>query len=313
MREDATLHLRRYLAPRHWPMWTGLGLLWLGSRLPYGVQMALGRRLGDLSRLLLPARRRVVETNLRLAFPELGPAGRRRLLAEHFRAAGMALFEGALAWWAPQARLQGLLKEVEGEEHLEAAMAAGRGVLLLGGHYTTLEIAGPLVLTLCPVVPTYKPARNPLFEAVMRRARERRFPALLPSRDMRAIIRTLRAGGVVWYAPDQDFGRRNAVFAPFMGVPAATLTLTARLARTSGATVIKLWHERLPEGGYRLRFSPPWEGYPSGDEEADATRYNRAVEEQVHRTPEQYLWLHRRYKTRPAGEPNPYRSGSSSR
>lgn len=195
MREDATLHLRRYLAPRHWPMWTGLGLLWLGSRLPYGVQMALGRRLGDLSRLLLPARRRVVETNLRLAFPELGPAGRRRLLAEHFRAAGMALFEGALAWWAPQARLQGLLKEVEGEEHLEAAMAAGRGVLLLGGHYTTLEIAGPLVLTLCPVVPTYKPARNPLFEAVMRRARERRFPALLPSRDMRAIIRTLRAGG----------------------------------------------------------------------------------------------------------------------
>ena len=293
----------RYLAPRHWPTWLGLGLLRAWGVLPYPLLLGVGRALGTLGWWLVPSRRRVARTNLRLVFPELPEREVRRLARRAFINAAIALGESALAWWGREARLA-RLDHFEGAEHLERALAQGRGALLLGGHYTTLEISGRLLARHCErVFPTYKPAHSPLFEAVMARARRRIHAGLIPSRDMRALLRRLRENQVVWYAPDQDFGLAQSVMAPFMGVPAATLTLTARLAARSGAPVLPLYSERLPgTRGYLVRIGPPLENFPSGDEAADAAAVNRAIEAQVRRTPDQYLWGHRRFKTRPRGE-----------
>lgn len=289
-------------APRFWPTWAGIALLRVAARLPLAVQLRLGSVLGRLMYRLVPSRRRVAETNIRLSFPELDATERQALVRESFRNAGIGTLEGGLAWWASDALLKPRVS-IEGLERLEKAREAGRGVLLLGGHYTTLEISGRLVSYYIPdVCPVYKQARNPAFEAVMAGARARYFDELLTSKDLRTILRALRRGKVVWYAPDQDFGRRNTVFAPFMGVQATSLTITARLAAMSGAPVLPFYSERLPDDRYLLRIGAALEGFPSGDDVEDARRVNAAIEEQVRRTPAQYLWIHRRFKTRPPGE-----------
>lgn len=297
------LPVGRFLHPRHWPTWLGLGLLRATGALPYAAQRRLAGVLGGLFHRLAGRRRHIAETNLRLAFPELDASRREELIREVFDSAAMALLETGVSWWADDERLRPLYR-VKGVENLEAARRLGKGVILLGGHYTTLEISGRFAALHMPdVCPVYKPAHNPLFEAVMSRARRRHYHRLLPTKDMRALVRALRRKEVVWYAPDQDFGLRASVFAPFMGVATATLTMTARLARASGAPVLPFYSERLPgTAGYLIRFGEILDGFPSGDDETDAARVNAAIEAQVRRTPAQYLWLHRRFKTRPPGE-----------
>ncbi len=300
--------LRGFLAPGYWPTWFGLALLRMALVLPYRTMLLLGRGLGTLLYHLVGSRRHVAEVNLRLCFPELDQTTRQQLAKESFIAAATSLFEGALSWWATDARIKKLYR-IEGLEHLEAARAQGRGVILLGGHYTTLEISGRfLAFHVEGLQPVYKPARNKLFEAVMANSRKRLFDDLLPSADMRTIVRNLKKGKVVWYAPDQDFGRERSVFAPFFGVPTATLISTARLAKLSGAPVVPYYSERLPGSeGFLLRLAPALEGFPSGDDLADASRVNQVIEEQVRKVPQQYLWLHKRFKTRPEGEADVYR------
>lgn len=289
-------------APRFWPTWAGLALLRGLAELPVGVQLRLGSGLGELMYRLMPDRRRIAAANIRLSFPSLDAKRREELVRETFRSTAVGTLEGGLAWWGRDSRLRPRVT-IEGLERLEAARAQGKGVILLGGHYTTLEVSGRLlsyyVSDLCPV---YKPARNAAFEAAMTRARRHTFDELLASKDLRTILRTLRQGKVVWYAPDQDFGRRNTVFAPFMGVETASLTITARLATMSGAPVLPFYSERLPGGRWLLRIGAPLDAFPSGEDVEDARRVNAAIEEQVRRTPAQYLWVHRRFKTRPPGE-----------
>jgi len=270
--------------------------------------LVLGRGLGRLLYRLISSRRRIAEINLRLCFPEMDKSTRNHLVKESFIAAATSVFEGTLSWWANDARIRRLYR-IEGLEHLEAARTQGKGVILLGGHYTTLEISGRfLARHVEGLQPIYKPARNKLFEAVMAGSRRRLFDDLLPSSDMRTIVRNLKKGKVVWYAPDQDFGRERSVFVPFFGVPAATLISTSRLARLSGAPVVPFYSERLPGSeGFLLRLLPALENFPSGDDLVDATRVNQVIEEQVKRVPAQYLWLHKRFKTRPEGEDDVYR------
>lgn len=308
MRHKRFVALRDYLAPRYWPTWFGLGLLRVSLLLPYPALLQLGRGLGSLLYRLIGSRRHIADVNIRLCFPELDEIARQRLVKESFIAAATSLFEGALSWWASDARVKKLYR-IEGLEHLEAARSQGRGVILLGGHYTTLEISGRfLAFHVEGLQPIYKPARNKLFEAVMANSRKRLFDDLLPSADMRTIVRNLKKGKVVWYAPDQDFGRERSVFAPFFGVPTATLISSARLAKLSGAPVVPYYSERLPGNqGFLLRLAPALEGFPSGDDMADATRVNQTIEQQVRKVPEQYLWLHKRFKTRPEGEADVYR------
>ena len=277
------------------------------SAMPWSLQLFIGRRLGDLMYLLSPGRRRVVQINLGLCFPEMSTVERKQLARQTFKSTGLSLIESAIAWWGADARLRHL-HAIEGIEHLNRALEQGRGALLLGGHYTTLEIGGRLLALHTNVMqPVYKPARNTLFNAVMVHARKRAFDDLLVNRDMRVIIRSLKRNKAIWYAPDQDFGRAQTVFAPFMGINAASLTMTARIAKLSGAPVLPFYSQRLPgQQGYLIRLMPPLENFPSGNDVADCTQVNQAIEQQVRDAPEQYLWVHRRFKTRPCGEPSPY-------
>jgi len=296
-----------FLHPRFWPTWIGLGLLRLVATLPFPAQLFVGRRIGDLAWLAAPRYRQIARTNLELCFPELDPAERDRLIRLTFQSVGISLAETALSWWGSDAKLKRLYR-IEGVEHLQAALDRGKGVLLLGGHYTTLEISGRLLAYHTDALqPIYKPARNALFNTMMVNSRLNLFDGLLANKDMRTILRSLKDNKVVWYAPDQDFGRAQNVFAPFMGIIAASLNMTTRLARVSGAAVLPFYSQRLPgSAGYLVRIMPPLEDFPSGDDVADTTRINTAIERQVREAPEQYLWLHRRFKTRPPGEKELY-------
>ena len=295
--------IKDFIAPKYWLTWLGLGILRLSTLLPYAWILRLGRGLGWLVFYLLPERRRITRTNIGLAFPELDEKAQRKLVRQVFCFATQAVFESALAWWSSEQRLKSLVR-IEGLEHIDAALEKGKGVILLGGHYTTLEMGGRLIALYTKGYGTYKRAHNPLFEAVMAGNRQRYFAGLIRSIDMRSILRSLRDNKVIWYAPDQDFGIQNSVFAPFMGVPTATLTITARLAGRSGSSVLPFYSEQLDNNkGYLLRIAAPLENYPSNHDIADATAVNQAIENQVRRAPAQYLWGHRRFKTRPHGEP----------
>lgn len=289
------------LAPRHWPTWLLLGLGWGAAQLPWPLQRALGRGLGWLLLPLARRRRRIARINLELCFPELDARARAALLRQHFQSLGLGVVETAMSWWTPTRRLADRYR-LEGLEHLQAALARGRGVILLSAHFTTLEIAGRLLALQTPFHVLYRTHKNPVFERAMRRARERHFERAIAREDMRGFLRSLRDNLPVWYAPDQDYGREKSVFAPFFGVPAATITATSRLAAASGAAVVPFFPERRADGrGYVLRLYPALADFPGASPEADAARLNALIEAQVRARPGQYLWAHRRFKTRPDG------------
>jgi KDO2-lipid IV(A) lauroyltransferase len=274
--------------------------------LPLGVQVRLGAVVGALARRLAHGRRRTAGTNLALCFPERDAAARERLLRANFRATGIAVLETATAWFRDPADLEDRLTVV-GREHLDAALAEGRGLILVGCHFVTLEICGALLSRVADLDVMYRPNRNPVLDRIQREGRERRYGAVIDRADVRGAVRRLRAGRALWYAADQDYGPKHSVFVPFFGVPAATLTATSRLARLTGARVLRVdhWREEDPLR-WTIRFDAPLEGFPSGDDTADAARLSRLVEDAVREHPDQYLWVHRRFKTRPPGEARPY-------
>ncbi|MGE0371526.1 MAG: LpxL/LpxP family Kdo(2)-lipid IV(A) lauroyl/palmitoleoyl acyltransferase [Gammaproteobacteria bacterium] len=297
----------RLLLPRFWPTWLLLGLAWLIVQLPYRAVLAVGGLMGGMFRRVSARRRRVAETNLQLCYPGMAPAERVRLLRGHFRALGIGLLETAMAWWLPDARLRRLITEVEGLPHLQEALAAGRGVILLSSHFTTTELGVRLLNLLAPINPMYRRHENAAVDDIMHRCFGAYFETVLPRDDVRGMLRCLRQGRAVWYAPDQNYGRRGRVFAPFFGIPAATNPATGRFAQMGRAVVIPYFARRLPGAlGYRLTLQPPLADFPGGDEVADTVRVNAVVEAGVRAVPEQYLWVHRRFKTRPPGEPGLY-------
>jgi KDO2-lipid IV(A) lauroyltransferase len=292
----------RFLHPRHWPTWLMLGLMWLAAQLPYRAQLALGSALGMLMYALARRRRQITQINIDVAFPHYNAAQRHQLLLQSLRNSAISLMEIGLSWWGDEKRLNNLL-HLEGLEHIQAALQQGKGVILLGGHFTSLIIAGRLLALRLPFNILIKQARNPLFEAVMHYYRSRQYHGVIDLADMRRLIKALHNNEVCWYAPDQDLGREKSVFAPFMGVQTATLKSTAKLAKATGATVVYIDYERLPGSqGYRLKIHPPLEDFPGGDDVEDARRVNALIEQHVHQVPDQYFWVHRRFKTRPPGE-----------
>ena len=298
-----------FLHPRFWLLWLGLGLLWLLVQLPYAALLRLGRVLGALMYRVAGARRRIARRNLELCFPALDEAARERLLKDNFASTGIAFFEMAMSWWWPRARLQ-RLAHIEGLEHLQAAQAEGRGVILMALHFTTLEIGAALLGQRHTIDGMYREHKNPLFDYIQRRGRERHNldASAIEREDVRGMLKVLRAGRAIWYAPDQDYGRKQSLFVPLFGIPAATVTATTKFARLGRALVLPFTQERLADGsGYRLVIHPPLADFPGESEEADCLRINRWVEQVVSATPEQYLWAHRRFKTRPEGEASLYR------
>lgn len=296
-----------FLHPRFWPLWLGLGLLWLVVQLPYGALLALGRLLGAV--MYRVSRRRVVAArNLELCLPERSAAERDRLLRENFASSGIAFFEMAMSWWWPRERLA-RLAHIEGLEHLQAAQREGHGVILMALHFTTLEIGAALLGQRHTIDGMYREHKNALFDYVQRRGRERHNldSTAIEREDVRTMLKVLRQGRAIWYAPDQDYGRKQSLFVPLFGIEAATVTATSKFARLGRALVVPFTQERLADGsGYRLVVHPPLADFPGESEEADCLRINQWVEQAVRACPEQYLWAHRRFKTRPEGAPKLY-------
>ena len=301
----ATLPSRLYL-PRYWPTWLMLGSLWCITRLPFAWQLVPGCIIGQLALRLGRRRRHIARTNLKLCFPELDDREQRRLLSEHFSSLGIALVEFALSWWGSDKKLESLA-EIHGLEHLQSALQEGNGVILLSAHFTTLEIGGRLLARHAPFHVLYREHKNPVIEHVMGKARTRLYEKAIPRGDMKALLKSLKENRAVWYAPDQDHGITNSVFVPFFGNPAATLTTTSRIAAISGARVVPFFQRRLPgRRGYVLELLPALDDFPGNDTAGDTARIMQLIEAQVRQQPAQYLWAHRRFKTRPAGEPQVY-------
>lgn len=290
--------------PRYWGHWLAVGILWSASHLPLGLQHWLGNRLGDLFYLLGRRRRNIARINIDLCFPELDEAERARLVRAHFRAAGFGLFETTLSWWGSDRRLRKLVR-TEGLEHLQGALARGKGALLLSAHFTTLELVGRLLILFQPFAAMYRPHENPVVEYLFARNRSRHCDRAIRRDDVKGLLRALKDNLPVWYAQDQSKGGKNSVIVPFFGEPAATQTSTHRIARASGAPVLPFFGMREPDGRYRLTIHPPLEDFPTDDPVADTARVNAVIEDAVRSAPEQYFWAHRRFRKR-KGLADPY-------
>jgi len=288
------------------PVWLSVGVLWLLHWLPLPIQAAIGNALGWLLALLPGKRRHIVATNLALCFPEASTRTRRRWLRQTYQASMRAMLEHGVLWWGSEARQRRLIRI----DNPEAALGDGkRPVIWLAPHFIGLDMGGVLLAMDHQLATMYAPSKNPVSDKMMLHGRSRFASPMLISKGsgIKPILKALKSGLPFYYLPDQDPGRRNAVFVPFFGVPAATVSALPRLAKLTGAQIIPVVTTQLPGGrGYRVRFYPPWDNYPSGDLDADVARMNTFIEDRIREIPEQYLWLHRRFKTRPIGEPSLY-------
>jgi len=273
----------------------------LHTLLPVRALGWLGEALGVALYLLVRGRRRIGEINLGLCFPELDARARAALLRAHFRAVGRATLQESVSWWGSRAEVEALTR-IEGEEHLTPHL--GKPMIWLVPHFVGLNIGGVRIVSqFSPVVSMYARIKNPVLDKLMLHARTRFGGVELYSRQegIKPVIRAIRSGRPFYYLPDQDHGIKDGIFAPFFGVPAATVTGLSRIARATGAVVVPIII-RQQDGGYVARIYPAWEDFPSGDVEADTRRMNAFIEERVRELPAQYFWLHRRFKTRPPGE-----------
>lgn len=297
---------RDFLGPRYWPTWIGYGLIWAIARLPYRVQVFLGERLGLLMYHLAGSRRRVCARNIELCFPELSKEEQLKLVRDTFKSNGIGIMEIGLSWTRHPEQFRDMV-EIEGLENLKAAHAQGKGVLLVAAHFCTLEMAGTLLSLNYPFDVTYRKHKNPLFDALMKRGRKRLYGEVIERKEIRKAFRRLKENHVVWYAADQDYGPKHSIFVDFFGIPAASITATSTFASFNQSPVVFIAHYRKPDhSGYSIHFSEALPGYPTGDEHEDVRRINQLIERVIRRAPEQYIWLHRRFKTRPPGAPDLY-------
>ena len=290
------------LHPRYWLTWFSLLLMAAIAQLPYRWQVILGKKLGLLMLQFANKRREVAERNLHICFPDMNTAARKQLLKNNFEVYGLAVFETGMAWFMPPSRLQQLFT-IKGQQHWENLR--GKGALVIGMHFPTLEICNVAINQLFDLNLIYKPHKNPVYDYVQSvcRARHNSNSKVIARDDIRAIVKTIKAGQWVWYAPDQDYGRKYSEFIPWFGVPAATVTATPKLAAMSKAPVIAVSHHHKADfSGYEIELHPVFDGFPSDDKNADLLRINQFIEQCVRQRPEEYLWVHRRFKTRPDGE-----------
>lgn len=293
---------RPSLAPRYWSGWLLVGLLWLLGKTPFRMGLWLSRPIGFLLRHALGRRRRVAQRNIERCFPDYSAIEVQALLQANFQALARSIFETAWCWSMRRRRFRRHAR-IEGLEHLLGAAEAGKGVLLVTAHFTCLEVGGRLACEETPVVGVYRPFNDPVFEWYQLRSRFNYAQGMISKREIRQAIRHLRRGGVLWYAPDQDFGPAQSLFVPFFGIRTATLEATHKLAALTGCAVVPMFptfDARSRE--YVLRIQPPLSDFPGDDAHADLARLNAEMEKHVRQVPEQYWWIHRRFKTRPEGE-----------
>ena len=290
--------LTRFWHPRHWPIWMAAGLVYAASRMPDRLQPACGALFGAIYRWSQPRRRAITRANIDLCFPDESRSWRDHLVRAHFQALGMALIEVVIAWSRPDAGLPPV--RIEGLAHLEGALAKGHGAILLTGHFTALELGARYVNRLIPVGAMFRPANQPLVDALMRRGRAGKARVAIPRDDLRGLLRTLAQNIPVWYASDQGYTGKHGGWVPFFGIPAPTNLGLSRLAKASRAPVVPFFIRRLPKGrGYVLTLCPALESFPGPDPLDDAAQIHRLLETHIREAPEQYLWSHDRFKRHP--------------
>jgi len=296
-----------FLHPRYWLTWFGLGILFLLVQLPYPVLYRLGVWLGRTSMRFLKRRVSITRRNLQLCFPDLTPEQVEARIVSNFESLGMGLLETGMAWFWSDARVKRWF-DVSGLHNLKKAQENNQGVLVIGVHFMSLELGGRAMGLCQPMMAMYRPHNNKAMEFVQTWGRMRSNKAMLDRKDLRGMVHALKKGEAVWFAPDQDYGPRGSVFAPLFAVDeAATTSGTYMLARLAKPALITVVLVRKPAGkGYDLVIQPALQDYPIDDELAAAAYMNRVIETEIMRAPDQYLWLHRRFKTRPAGTPSLY-------
>jgi KDO2-lipid IV(A) lauroyltransferase len=290
--------------PRYWPMWACLGGFWLLNTLPWPEKRSLARALGWFAFHFVRIRRRVVFVNLKLCFPEKSAAEIYALALAHYHSLALGLFEVCASWWSKSSELP--RHRIVGLENLSDALARGHGAILLTAHFTTLEICGRFMADAVPVGCLYRDPNNPVIAHLMRRNREQGMSIAVHFDDLRGLVRALRAGHTIWYAPDQGKRTKSSEILPFFGIPAITNTATSKITEMTGAPVVPYFARRDPDDSYTLTILPPLENFPTTDAAADAVRINQLIEKYVREAPEQYFWVHKRFKARGPGYPEVY-------
>lgn len=299
--------MRYWLRFRHWRVWPPLLVLRALALLPLPVTRAAGLMLGEAMYRVNAKRRRIARINIELCFPHLVPAQRKRLLRRHFRAAGQSYLDIAFLAWASERRFRRKIRIV-GMEHLRGCLARGRRVILLAPHCLGMNVGGLVISRQEPVFSMVKPQRDALVNWLLDKARSRYGAALIARHQgLRPVLRALDKGMIFYYLPDEDFGPKRSVFAPFFGIQTATLPVLGRLAERAGADVMPCFTRLLSGGrGYEVVLEPPLSNFPSGDPVADAACMNQALENGIRKMPEQYMWTFRLFQTRLGGAPSPY-------
>jgi KDO2-lipid IV(A) lauroyltransferase len=297
------------LKPRYWFPWFGISLLWLFAKLPYTWQQSIGKGLGLLAGRILKSRWRIAAVNLRLCFPNLSETEIQQLVRESFIYLGRGVLGVGMAWWSSDRRVRSLLANVSGLENLQRAFAQGKGVILLSGHFSFAEIGARFTHMLIdsPIHVMHREQSSVVFEHVLQKKRLRFFKSIIIRANVRQMLRALKSNEGVFYLPDQNFEQEHSMFVPFMGVNTLTLKATARFAEMNNCVVVPCFcYQRADGKGFDVEYWPALENYPSGDDYQDALRINQVFEVAIKKHPEQYMWLHRRFKIRPPGEPSVY-------
>lgn len=298
---------RALLHPRYWPTWLGVGLLWLVVQLPYPLIWRLGRAIGHVAMRLMKRRARITDRNLALCFPEMDEHARAALVVKNFESVGMGVLETGMAWFWSNRRIERWFT-VDSTDAVKALLTQKRGILLIGVHFLTLELGARIFGIHTPGIGVYRPNDNLLLDWLQTWGRLRSNKTMLDRKDLKGMIKALKKGEIMWYAPDHDYGPRSSVFVPFFAVSqAATTSGTWMLAKTSGAAIVPFVPRRKANGsGYELIILEPEYNPPLDDAETTAAWMNHIVERCVMLAPDQYMWLHRRFKTRPEGVPSRY-------
>ncbi len=292
--------------PRYWGIWLLLAIMRLLVYLPYRWQLLLGKYIGKISYYIAPYRRHVTATNIKLCFPQLNKNAQRQLIKKCFMSAGMGMMEVAMAWWMSAKRIQ-KLTHFKGLEYLEKAKASNKNIIMAGAHFTCLEIAGRICGEHEKFHLLYRPHKNFVFNHIMEQKRKQFAKSIISKHDLRTLLTCIKSKVPVWYAPDQDYGKKHSAFAPFFSIPTASITIMSRLAQQTNAILLPVFYHRLPDNqGYEIIIHPALENYPSGDPVVDASQFNQLLENDLRQYPEQYLWQHRRFKNRPDGEKSVY-------
>ena len=306
MKKSERQPLYHYWQPKYWPAWLGIALLRLSCFLPYRPQLRLGMALGTLAHFIAAERRAITRRNIELCFPDLSPAKRDQLALEHFKALGASLVELALGRWASEKKILSLTTVVGGH-HIQETLDSGYGVILLSAHFTALDICGHALRQHSPPYDVvYRKFRSGLTTEIVAGAREVTARNVINKNDIKSMVRGLREGVPVWYAPDQSYRLKQSALIPFFGIPAMSNIATTTLAKLGNAKAVPFLPRRLPEGGYELTILPPLEGVPSDDPIADTKKYVAVIEEHIRKCPEQYYWVHRKFKDRPDSLPDAY-------